>query len=381
MDRNNQKKVALVHDFLTGIGGAENVVGAIAEIYKDSDVFTLFSDKKILSYQEFNWIRKRRVFPTFLQFFPKFLKNRKKWLLPFMPTAIETLDFRDYDLVISSSGAYAKGIVVKSKTLHICYMHSPLRYVWDWNHQYLEENNLKGKPKIFTRLFLNYLRLWDRSAAMRPDYLIANSKYTQERIKKYYRRKSEVIYPPVEVKEFQPTKENLGYYLTVGRLSTYKRIDKIIEAFEKLDLPLVIVGDGKERKKLEKKVEGLHKIRILGGVDRKKLIKLYENCKAFVFACEDDFGIAPVEAMAAGKPVIALREGGVRETVIEGVTGEFFNEASAEMIADGVRRFIKNEKKYNINQIRQRAEEFEAGKFEFKLRKSVSEIEKKHFHQ
>jgi len=376
MDRNNKKKVALVHDFLTGIGGAENVLGTIADMYKNSDIFTLISDKKILSYQEFDWIRKRRVFPTFLQFFPKTLKNRKKWLLPFMPTAIETLDFREYDLVISSSGAFSKGIIVKSKTLHICYMHSPLRYVWDWSHQYLEENRFRGKPKIFTRLFLSYLRLWDRSAAMRPDYLIANSKYTQARIRKYYRRESRVIYPPVKVQDFKTTKENQGYFLTVGRLSAYKRIDKIIEAFEKLDLPLVIVGDGKERRKLEKKIEGSRKIRILGEIDRKKLIKLYENCRAFVFACEDDFGIAPVEAMSAGKPVIALKEGGVKETVLEGVTGEFFNETEPEIIADGVQKFIKNEKKYNIQQIRQRAEEFGEERFESELSKFISQIDR-----
>jgi glycosyltransferase involved in cell wall biosynthesis len=358
MNNKNKDRVALVHDFLTGIGGAENVLREIAGIYQDSNVFTLISDKKILKYQEFDWIRKKKVFPSFLQFFPKFLKNRKKWLLPFMPTAIETLDFRDYDLVISSSGAFSKGIVVKSKTLHICYVHSPLRYVWDWGHQYLEENNLKGRAKIFTRLFLNYLRLWDRSAAMRPDYLIANSKYTQERIRKYYRRESEVIYPPVRVNDFRPSGENKGYFLTVGRLSAYKRIDKIIEAFEILNLPLVIVGDGNERIKLEKRIKNSQKIRILAGLDRSKVVKLYENCRAFVFACEDDFGIAPVEAMAAGKPVIALKEGGVTETVLEGVTGEFFDKAESKIIAKGVRKFIENEKKYDPKIIRKRAKEF-----------------------
>ena len=375
MNNKNKNRVALVHDFLTGIGGAENVLREIAGIYRDSDVFTLISDKKILNYQEFDWIRKKRVFPSFLQFFPKFLKNRKKWLLPFMPTAIETLDFRDYDLVISSSGAFSKGIVVKSKTLHICYMHSPLRYVWDWGHQYLEENNLKGKAKIFTRLFLNYLRLWDRSAAMRPDYLIANSKYTQARIWKYYRRESEVIYPPVRVNDFQPGREHKGYFLTVGRLSAYKRIDKIIEAFEILNLPLVIVGDGNERKKLEKRIKNSQKIRILSGLDRNKVIKLYENCRGFVFASEDDFGIAPVEAMAAGKPVIALKEGGVKETVVEGVTGKFFEKAEPKTIAEGVKRFIENENKYNSKTIRQRAEEFGEERFERELKNFIT----KHF--
>jgi glycosyltransferase involved in cell wall biosynthesis len=372
-----KRRVALVHDFLIGLGGAENVLGKIAEIYNESDVFTLISDKRILKYPEFDWIRKKRVFSSFLQHFPKFLKNRKKWLLPFMPTAIETLDFRDYDLVISSSGAFSKGIVVKSKTLHICYMHSPLRYVWDWSHQYQEENNLKGGTKFFTRLFLNYLRLWDRASAMRPDYLIANSKYTQARIKKYYRRESQVIYPPVRVKDFKVTGKNQNYFLTVARLSAYKQIDILIEAFGKLGLPLVIVGDGSQRKKLEKKIvetQNSNRIKILGELERSKLIKLYENCRAFVFACEDDFGIAPVEAMAAGKPVIALREGGVTETVLEGETGEFFDTAKPEMIADGIRRFIENEKKYNPEEIRQRAEEFREDRFERELTYFINKI-------
>jgi glycosyltransferase involved in cell wall biosynthesis len=372
-----KRRVALVHDFLIGLGGAENVLGKIAEIYNESDVFTLISDKRILKYPEFDWIRKKRVFSSFLQHFPKFLKNRKKWLLPFMPTAIETLDFRDYDLVISSSGAFSKGIIVKSKTLHICYMHSPLRYVWDWSHQYQEENNLKGGTKFFTRLFLNYLRLWDRASAMRPDYLIANSKYTQARIKKYYRRESQVIYPPVRVKDFKVTGKNQNYFLTVARLSAYKQIDILIEAFGKLGLPLVIVGDGSQRKKLEKKIvetQNSNRIKILGELERSKLIKLYENCRAFVFACEDDFGIAPVEAMAAGKPVIALREGGVTETVLEGETGEFFDTAKPEMIADGIRRFIENEKKYNPEEIRQRAEEFREDRFERELTYFINKI-------
>jgi glycosyltransferase involved in cell wall biosynthesis len=212
---------------------------------------------------------------------------------------------------------------------------------------------------------------------MRPDYLIANSKYTQARIKKYYRRESQVIYPPVRVKDFKVTGKNQNYFLTVARLSAYKQIDILIEAFGKLGLPLVIVGDGSQRKKLEKKIvetQNSNRIKILGELERSKLIKLYENCRAFVFACEDDFGIAPVEAMAAGKPVIALREGGVTETVLEGETGEFFDTAKPEMIADGIRRFIENEKKYNPEEIRQRAEEFREDRFERELTYFINKI-------
>ncbi len=366
-----KNNIALVHDFLTGVGGAESVLGVIAGIYKNSDIFTLISDKKILKNSEFKWLKKKKVQTSFLQKFPEFLKNRKKWLLPLMPTAVETFDFRDYQLVISSSGAFSKGIVVKSKTIHICYMHSPLRYVWDWSHQYLEENRLKGRVKFFTRIFLNYLRLWDRASAMRPDYLIANSKYTQARIKKYYNRQVPVIYPPVAVADFKATKNHQGYFLTVSRLSAYKRIDILIDAFDKLGLPLIIIGEGPEKKRLEEKIKeakNSDKIRIIGGVDRKRLIKFYENARAFVFVCEDDFGIAPVEAMSAGKPVIALRAGGVTETVVEGSTGEFFDNPEVEMVADGVQRFIENEKKFDFRKIRKQAEKFGQSRFERELK-------------
>lgn len=374
-----KNEIALVHDFLTNVGGAENVLRVIAGIYEKSDIFTLISDKKILKDSEFNWLKKKRVFSSFLQKFPKFLKNRKKWLLPFMPTAVETFDFRDYKLVISSSGAFAKGIVVKSKVIHICYMHSPLRYVWDWYHEYLEENYFKGKTKIFVRLFLNYLRMWDRASAMRPDYLIANSKYTQARIKKYYNRDSQVIYPPVEVEDFEATKENQGYFLTVSRLSAYKRVDTLIDTFDKLGLPLVIVGDGPERKRLEekiKKAENSQKIKIVGAIKRERLIKLYESARAFVFACEDDFGIAVVEAMAAGKPVVALKRGGAVETVIEGETGEFFDNSDVGTIANVVQRFVENENKYDFRKIRKQAEKFNRKKFEQELTRFVDQIQK-----
>jgi len=363
-------KIALVHDFLTGLGGAENVLGAIAEVYDKSDVFTLISDKSILKDTEFDWIRKKKVTQSFLQKFPKFFRERRKWLLPLMPTAIETLDFRDYDLVISSSGAFSKGIVVKSKTTHVCYVHSPLRYVWDWHHQYLEENYLKGKTKFFLRFFLSHLRMWDRASAMRPDFLIANSKYTRDRIRKYYRRESEVIYPSVEVGDFKPTKENQGYFLTVSRLSAYKRVDVLIEAFAKLNLPLVIVGEGAEKKNLQNKIEELgvsSKIKLVGGVDREKLIRLYENSRAFVFAAEEDFGIAVVEAMAAGKPVIALGRGGTAETVQEGKTGEFFEEAKADLVVEAVKRFLQNEREYDFREIRKHAEKFGKERFQREL--------------
>ena len=380
--------VALVHDFLLYYGGAERVLKELSGIYRGAPIYTLLSTKKGLEAidgveQSNTGLRGPAsqsaskicsVKTSFLQKFPKFLRKRHRWLVPFMPTAIETFDLRDYDLVISSSSAFAKGVVVKSKVKHICYMHAPMRYVWDWHREYLEENKLKGKTKLLTRLLLNYLRMWDRVSAERPDYLIANSKYTAERIKKYYRRESTVIYPPVDVKKFTPTKENAGYFLTVGRLVPYKRVDLLIQVFQKLKLPLVIVGDGPERNKLEKMVKDDKRIKVLGWISDEKKIKLMEQARAFITATEDDFNITAVEAMSAGKPVIALEKGGTAETVQEGITGEFFKTATMEMIADAIGRFVENEKNYDYQQIRKRAEEFDVGVFGSRIQEFVERV-------
>ncbi|MFO7807657.1 MAG: glycosyltransferase [Candidatus Moraniibacteriota bacterium] len=369
MKRNINKKLALVHDFLLYYGGAESVLDHIAEFFPDAPVYTLLANNKNLKQKNsgFNQINRREVRESFLRKFPRFLRKRHQLLLPFMPTAVESFDLRDYNWIITSSGAFSKGIVVKSYTKHICYMHSPMRYLWDWNHEYLQENKLRGKSKIFTRLFLNYLRMWDRASAQRPDYLIANSQYTASRIWKYYRRNSCVIYPPVKMNDIKPCASNEGYFLTVSRLSDYKRVDVLIDAFDKLGLPLVIIGDGKQRKYLERKIKkecvNFDKIKIMGWLEREELIKKYQNARAFIFASEEDFGVAPVEAMAAGKPVIAYRKGGALETVKEGASGEFFDYCQVEIIADAVRRFIEKEEEYDYERIRKSVEGFNEDNF------------------
>jgi glycosyltransferase involved in cell wall biosynthesis len=295
-----------------------------------------------------------------------------------MPTAVENFDLRNYDWVITSSGAFSKGIVVKSNIKHICYMHSPMRYLWDQNHEYLQKKYLKGKSKIITRLFLNYLRMWDRASAQRPDYLIANSSYTASRIWKYYRREATVIYPPVKMDDINVCSTNEGYFLTVCRLSDYKKVDILIDAFDKLGLPLVIAGTGEKKKELSKKIQkecvNPDKIKITGWLGRKELVEKYQNARAFVFASEEDFGIAPVEAMAAGKPVIAYKKGGALETVKEGESGEFFKHCQVEIIADAVRRFIEKEKTYDCHKIRKNAERFREEKFKEKFKSYLSKI-------
>jgi glycosyltransferase involved in cell wall biosynthesis len=357
-------KVALVHDFLNQYGGAERVLLALHEIFPEAPIYTLLYDPKKMRGK----FADADIRPSFLQKFPKFLKKRHKYMLPFMPTAPETFNLRDFDLVISSSSAFAKGIIVKPKTIHICYCHSPMRYAWDWNEKYLSEQGLGSGRKIFARLLLNYVRTWDKAAADRPDFFIANSRSTQTKIEKYYRRESEVVYPPVDVNlEIRsPNGDRIStsdYFLIVSRLSPYKKVEVAIEAMNKLDLPLVVIGEG-DRKyvKYLKSIAG-QKTKFLGWKSDENVKKYFASCRAFLFPGEDDFGIAPVEAMSFGKPVIALRRGGATETIIEGETGEFFDEPMIEVLADAVRRFQENEKSYDPVKIRAEAQKFSKEKF------------------
>ena len=351
--------MALVHDFLFYPGGAERVLEVLCEMFPEAPIYTLLYDQEKMRGK----FKDREIHTSFLQKFPKFIRKRYRYLLPLMPTAPETFDLREFDLVISSSGAWSKGIVTKLNTIHIAYLHSPMRFVWDYNERYLRTNNQQPTTNnFFIRLLLSYLRLWDFEAAKRPDYLIANSVYTQERVKKYYRRDSTVIYPPVAKSEIPASpagglnpKSEINskfkiqnskitdYFLVVSRLSPYKKVDLVVEAFNKLELPLVVIGEGKQYKYLKKIAKD--NIKILGWQSDEKIAEYYRNARAFIFPSEDDFGLTAVEAMSYGTPVIAYRGGGATETVIEGVTGEFFDAQTPEVLSDAVRRFM--EKSYN----------------------------------
>lgn len=381
MEINKNTKIALVHDFLVQYGGAERVLEVLSEMFPEAPIYTLLIDKEKMRGKFMN----KEIRTSFLQKFPRFLRKRYRWLLPLFPTAPETFDLREFDLVISSSGAWCKGIVTKLNTVHMAYIHSPMRFVWDYNERYMKENRQGGLGTII-RPYLSYLRIWDRLAADRPDYLIANSQYTKERIKKYYRKDSKVIYPPVLPSSArQNFKKNLSghllpgkgedykenYFLVVSRLSAYKKIDATIEAFNKLGLPLVIVGEGNQEKYL-KKIAGKN-IKFMGWLPDDKLQRIYNNARAFVFSSIDDFSIAPVEAMGYGIPVIAIRKGGVKESVMEGKTGEFFDAATPEVIADGVRRFVENEDKYDKEIIKKRAAEFSKEIFIKEIKEFISD--------
>lgn len=377
---NDNIKIAVVHDFLIYYGGAEKVLETLAEMFPKAPIYTLLYDKEKMRGKFAN----REIRTSFLQKFPKFLRRKHKYLLPFLPTAPETFDLREFDLVISTSGAWSKGIVTKLNTVHIAYIHSPMRFAWDYNERYLKENR-KEKWSFLVRPILSYFRIWDKMAADRPDYLIANSRYTQERIKKYYRQKSQVIYPPAFLEEKNiSVRLNISdnfknYFLVVSRLSSYKKIDAIINAFNKLGLPLLVIGEGDQKKYL-KSVAG-ENIKILGWQPEDKIKKYYQNARALVAASVEDFGITPVEAMSFGTPVIALREGGFLETVIEGEKGEFFDASTPEVIADGVRRFIENESNYNKEEIAKRAEEFSKEKFIREMKNFIDNIIKNDDHR
>jgi len=371
-------RVALVHDFLTQPGGAERVLEVLSEMFPDAPIYTLLYDKEKMRGK----FKDKIIHPSFLQKFPKFLRRRVKYLLPFLPTAPETFDLRDFDLVISSSGAWSKGIITRLNVIHISYMHSPMRFVWDVNEEYLRQQEKSRFINFFGRILSNYLRVWDKVAADRPDYLIANSKYTQERIKKYYGKDSTVIYPPVEL-QIQSAElrknynseliiHNFEFFLVVSRLSPYKNIDKVVEAFNKLELPLVVIGEGQQEKYLKRIAK--KNVKILGWLPDEKIKEYYAGARAFIFSGVDDFGIAPVEAMAYGVPVLAMRKGGARETVIEGKTGEFFDAAIPEVIVDGVRRLMENEKNYDKEFIKARSREFSKKKFIDEFRKFIEEI-------
>jgi len=372
----NKLKVALVHDFLNQYGGAERVLSVLHEIFPEAPIYTMLYDPKKMRGK----FKSADIRPSFLQKFPKFLKKRHKYMLPFMPTAPETFNLRDFDLVISSSSAFAKGIIVKPKTIHICYCHSPMRYAWDWNEKYLSEQGLGSGRKIFARLLLNYVRTWDKAAADRPDFFIANSLSTATRIKKYYRRESVVVYPPVEIGSVEvgpQSQEESGststrdFFLVVSRLSPYKKVEVAIEAMNKLDLPLVVIGEGEAKYvKYLKSIAG-PKTKFLGWKSDENVKKYFSSCRSFLFPGEDDFGIAPVEAMSFGKPVIALRRGGATETIVEGETGEFFDEPMIEVLADAVRRFQENEKKYNPAKIKAQAEKFSKEKFVENIKRAI----------
>ncbi|PJE57579.1 MAG: glycosyltransferase family 4 protein [Candidatus Portnoybacteria bacterium CG10_big_fil_rev_8_21_14_0_10_38_18] len=356
-------KIALVHDYLNQYGGAERVLEALGELFPNAPIYTLIYDPKITD----KFFPGKKIRASFLQKIP-FIKSHHRFFPPLMPLAVEKFDLSDYDLVISDSAAFSKGVITKTETPHICYCHTPTRYAWDDSHKYIREFSMPFLAKLFVPVFMNYLRLWDREAAYRVDRFVSNSEFVAKRIEKYYKQHATVIYPPVDTKFFTPSyKPAEKYYLMVGRLLVYKRFDIAIEAFNNLELPLKIIGSGPELKKLRKIANW--NIEFLGEIHSDKLREYYQNCQALIFPQEEDFGIVALEAMACGRPVIAYRGGGALESIKEGKTGVFFDNQGVSSLAEAVKNFDLS--KFNPKIIREHALKFDKEIFKKKIKDFV----------
>lgn len=324
-------KVAIVHYWLIGMRGGEKVVESLCKLYPDADIFTHVYDPKSISAV----ITAHRVNTSFISKLPLAIKKYKSYL-PLMPMALEQLDLRGYDLIISSESGPAKGIVPPSDATHICYCHSPMRYIWNMYHDYRERTG------VLTRLLMppaaHYVRNWDAISAGRVHEFVANSDTVARRIETYYRRQAAVIHPPVDTAAFGPVLQHeIGdYHLMVGELVRYKRPELAIQAFNRLQRPLIVIGGGEMLREIQA-MAGPH-VKVLGPQPFEVLRHHYARCRGLIFPGEEDFGIVPVEAMASGRPVIAYGKGGVTETVIDGVTGSFFYEQSVDALIDAVRR-------------------------------------------
>lgn len=365
-------KVALIHDHLAQEGGAEKVLQVFCDMYPEAPIYTLLYEPENANKN----FKNRQIETSIIQKLPGGVRHYK-WYLPFMPMAVEFFDLRPYKLVISDASAFAKGVVTSTNTLHICYCHTPTRYLWSDTHQYINELHYNKLFKKVIALMLSFLRLWDRAAAHRVDYYIANSKFVAKRIQKYYNRDSQVIYPPVEVHRFQVGEGKGEYYLIGGRLAPYKRVDLVIEAFKVTKQPLTIFGDGVDMPRLKQLAGGADNIKFVGRVSDEEKIRLFQNCIAFINPQEEDFGITPIEANACGRPVIAYGSGGALETVKPGITGELFYEQTHEALITILTAF--DEEIYDKNAIRAHAELFSVDRFKMEIAQFVEDRQKEYF--
>jgi glycosyltransferase involved in cell wall biosynthesis len=357
-------KIAFVHDHLAQDGGAERVLKILQQTFPGSPTYTLFYNPgkadKFFTTQD--------IRTSWLQNFPA-IKTKYQWYLALMSTAVEDFNLDDYEVVISNTSSLAKGVITGPKTLHLCYCHTPTRYLWSDRHTYLKELRYNRLIKSFMPPVLSRLRTWDFMAAQRADKIFANSYNVQRRIAKYYHRVSEILYPPVETDNYDLASQVGNYWLIGGRLVAYKRYDLAVRAFSRLNIPLKIFGEGPELANLKKLAKP--NVEFLGKVDLEHLKKLYSECIAFLHPQEEDFGLTAVEAMASGRPVIAFAAGGALETVIDNVTGKFIDEQSWEAIADAVIRF--KPENFNSQDIREHAQKFSVAKFQENIKKIVNE--------
>ncbi|MBI2068860.1 MAG: glycosyltransferase [Candidatus Yanofskybacteria bacterium] len=365
-------KIAFVHEYLNQFGGAERMLQVLCALFPEAPIYTLIYDRNATG----GVFDDKIIHTSFLQKMPLAKKYHRAFPL-LMPLAMEQFDFSGYDSVVSVSASFAKGILTKPGTKHICYCLTPPRFLWDDSQKFVEEFGYSRLVKKFLPPFITYLRMWDQEASRRVDDFWAISDFIKDRIDKYYRRPSTVIYPPVNINKFKIGNWKLeigNYYLMVGRLVSYKRFDLAVRVFSRLGLPLKIVGIGPEFKKLRSLASGGSRskasgIEFLGQVSDDRLVDLYAGSRALIFPQEEDFGIVPLESMASGKPVIAYRAGGALETVEEGKTGIFFDQLTEDSLMDAVRRFEKMSFDPKICRIQ--AEKFDVAVFKENILKHI----------
>lgn len=361
-------KIAVIHDWLIDFGGAEKVLKSIMNIYPSADVFSVVCGMSKQQLAELG-IHKP-VNTTFIQRMPLGVKKYRTYL-PLMPLAIQQLDLSSYDLVISSSYCVAKGVITGPDQLHVSYCHSPVRYAWDLQHQYLKESGIStGLKSILARCFLDGIRDFDFRSSVPVDKYIVNSNFIKKRVKKFYGRESEVIFPPVDTADFLLYEGKEDYYVTCCRLVPYKKVGIIVEAFKFMaDKRLIVVGDGPEFNTI--KSSATSNVTMLGYLEYQTLISYMQKAKAFIYAAEEDFGIVPVEAQACGTPVIGFGKGGLLDTVIDGVTGIHFHEQNSSAIVEAVSKFEVATNLMSAKEISEHAQSFSRVRFESELRTSI----------
>lgn len=369
-------KIALVHDWVVTLGGAERCLESFHQMYPDAPLYTLVYDPQ--SVERLGFLP-GQVHASFLQRMPRAAKWYTKYA-PLYPLAIEGFDLGAYDVIISSSHAAAKGVLVRADQIHICYCYTPMRYAWDLTHQYLRDSGLhRGLKGALGRFMLHYLRMWDLGTSNRVDRFVAISNYVARRIWRTYRRDAQVIYPPVDVNRFRADRQRDDFFLFVSRLVPYKRADLVVDAFTQLGLPLVVIGDGAEAERVSDRAG--KNITFMGRQSDDVVKDYMERCRALVFAADEDFGIVPVEAQAAGAPVIAYGKGGVLETVVgatgdnwETATGIFFEDQNVQSITEAVKRFVSVERFFLRKAVRQNAERFDRLRFNQEIADLVDKV-------
>ncbi len=355
-------KVALVYDWINTFGGAERILLELYHLLPEAVLFTSVYDKRNTS-----WANQFKINTSFLQKIP-FFRSHHEILPLFIPIAFESFDFSGFDLVITVTSAFAKGVITKPETLHICYLLTPPRYLWSHYQFYLKNRFIRW----LSWPLINYLRQWDSIVQKRPDYLIAISQTVRQRVKKFYQRDCEVIYPPVLVDKFvnkAKSEKQADYFLVVGRLVPYKRIDLAIQACNRLKKPLIVVGQG--RSELALKAMAGSNVKFLKNLTDEQLISYYQKCRALILPSEEDFGIVAVEAQASGKPVIAYGQGGSRETVKNGVTGLLFRQQTVESLIEAIKQFEKMS--FSVKKCQENSKKFTNTLFRLKFKQKIQE--------